>query len=266
MSGPGDGALPEVPGGQEAAAEAPHPLSDLERQLRELPSAELLELLEREAARLSPGAARQALANPFVTAEAVELLASQSRLLSFYEVRRDIARHARAPQHVASRFVPGLYWRDLLSVSLDSRIHPRIRREADLCLGQRAGELSVGEKVSLARRASPTLIGQLRHDPSPRVFAALLDNPRLTEGLLAPLAHSDKVSAAVLEVLASDRRWGCRYDLRLAIARNPHARPETAMRLLVGLRKSDLRAVANDPRLGAAVRRRARLLLGEGPG
>jgi|SRR5580693_5268417 hypothetical protein len=210
-------------------------------------------------------AVRAALADPFVTPETIERLAGQPQLLALYEVRRELARHPRSPQHLALRLVPGLHWRDLADLALDTRLHPRVRREADLCLGQRLGALSVGEKISLARRASPTLVGQLRADPSPRVIAALLENPRLTEGLLAPLAHSDTAQPAVLDLLAGDRRWGLRYDLKLALARNPRTRLPTALRLLAELRKIDLRAVAADPRLAAPLRHRARLLLGDLP-
>ena len=226
-------------------------------------SAELLERVRQGLEGLPPEAVRAALADPFVTAEVIELLATQPRLLAFYEVRRELARHPRSPQALALRLVPGLHWRHLAEIALDMRLHPRLRREADLCLGQRLGGLSVGEKISLARRASPTLAGQLRHDPSPRVIAALLENPRLTEGLLAPLAHSETAQPAILDLLANDRRWGVRYDLRLALARNPRTRLPTALRLLGGLRKVDLRAVGADLRLAAPLRHRARLLAGD---
>jgi hypothetical protein len=238
----------------------------LERALRQVPSDELLDLLERHASELTPRGARQALANPFLTREAVVRIAAQTRLLSHYEVRRALTESAQAPPDLAMRFLPGLYWRDLLAFSVNTRLHPRIRRQADIHLAERLGQLSVGEKISLARLASPTLICHLRHDPSPRVFTALLDNPRLTEGQLAPVAHSDRALAPILDLIANDRRWGVRLDLRVALARNPRTRLETALRLLTGLRKSDQRAVASDPRLPEPLRRRARLLLGQGPG
>ena len=65
------------------------------------------------------------------------------------------------------------------------------------------------------------MLAQLRHDPSPRVIAALLDNPRLTEGVLAPVLNSASTPPAILELIADDRRWGVRYALRLALVRNP---------------------------------------------
>jgi hypothetical protein len=247
----------------EEAAAATATSGDLERRLREAGAEELLQLVRERATELSPAAAQQALRNPFVTAEVIEVVAAQTRLLSFLEVRRDLVRCRATPEVLALRLLAGLFWADLLAVGLDARLHPRLRRAADLQLMARLPGLAVGERISIARRAAPAVLVQLRHDPTPRVIAALLDNPRLVEGTLAPLLHSERTPAPVLELIAADRRWGARYPVRLALARNPAMPLGAALRLLPQLRKADLRGVASDPRLSEALRRRARLLLGD---
>ncbi len=150
-----------------------------------------------------------------------------------------------------------------MALGLDTRLHPRLRRTAEQYLITRVPELAVGEKVSIARRASPGLLAHLRHDPSPRVIAAMLDNPRLTEDILAPVAHGAATPGPVLSLIAADRRWGVRYGLQVALARNPGTPLAASLKLLPLLRKSELKAVASDPRLAEAVRLRARVLLGE---
>jgi hypothetical protein len=243
---------------QEPAAEP-----ELHLRLREAGSEELLALLRARAGELTAPAVRHALRNPYCTAEAIEAVAAEQRLLSFYEVRRDLALHPRTPATLAARFVPTLWWRDLMALALDTRLRPALRRTAEIHLGTRLPELAVGEKVALARRASPGIISQLRLDPSPRVIAALLDNPRLTEGMLAPVLHSASTSPAILELIANDRRWGVRYPLRLALVRNPATPLKISWRLLEALPRADLRPVAADPRIPEPVRRRARVLLGD---
>jgi hypothetical protein len=243
--------------------EVPAPVLDLERRLRDAGPEELLALVRERASELSPAAVEQALRNPYVTAEVVGELAAQERLLAFYEVRRDLARCRATPEVLALRLVGGLFWADLMAIGLDTRLHPRLRRAADQHLLARLPGLAVGEKISLARRAAPAILAHLRHDPTPRVIAALLDNPRLTEGSLAPLVHGEATPTPVLELIAGDRRWGARYPVRLALARNPATPLGAALRLLPALHKPDLRAVARDPRLSEPLRRRARLLLGE---
>lgn len=262
-----------MPHGEERESEAagsaedePAPAAEgtLGRRLREAGADELARLVRSGLPDIGPDEARQAMRNPFFTAEMAETLAGERRLLAFYEVRRDLAQNLRTPEALALRFLTGLYWRDLMVIGLDTRLRPTLRRAADQHLLARLSEVALGEKIALARRASAGVLLQLRHDPNARVIAALLDNPRLTEGTLAPVAHSSSTPPSTLDVIAHDRRWGPRYGLRLAIARNPAASTETALRLLPGLRKGDLKAVAADPKLGAAVRQRARVLLGEG--
>jgi len=238
---------------------------ELHRRLREAGSEELAELVRERAGELDPPAVRQALRSPYCTAEVIESIAGISRLLSFHEVRREIALHPRAPEALAGRFVPTLYWRDLMELTLDARARPTLRRAAELHLTTRLPELAVGEKVSIARRAGPGVLAQLRHDPNPQVISALLDNPRLTEGTLAPVLHGGRTPPAILELIANDRRWGVRYPLRVALVRNPATPLNTAWRLLESLRASDLRIVAADPRSPDPVRRRARVLLEQKP-
>ncbi len=246
-----------------AAGEGQKGEPELHRRLREAGSEELAALVRERAAELEPPAVRQALRNPYCTTEMIELLAGVRRLLSFHQVRRDLALHPGTPETLASGFLPTLFWRDLMELTLDPRLRPTLRRAAELHLTARLPRLAVGEKMSLARRASPGVLAQLRHDPSPQVIAALLDNPRLTEGMLVPVVHAAAASPAILELIAGDRRWGVRYPVRLALVKNPATPLQTAWRLLESLRRSDLRPVAADARTPEPLRRRARVLLGE---
>jgi len=236
---------------------------DLERRLREADTEELHGLLRRHADTLDVVTAVHALRNPFIGREGIEILAAQGRLLAAYEVKRQIALHPRAPEPLALRFIPSLFWRDLLEIGLDTRVRPTLRRAADRRLMARLSGLAIGEKVAIARRASPRVLGRLRHDPTPRVVAALLENPRVTEGVLLPLAASEEAPPGVLELLARNRRWGVRYEVRLALCLNPSSPVQIVLPILPLLRKRDLQTVARTVRLAMAVRRRARVLLGE---
>ena len=246
-----------------SAPDPPSAVPELERRLREAGSEELAALVAGHAAELAATGVLQALRNPFCTAEVIALVAAERRLLAFHAVRRALAFHPLAPETLAGGIVPTLFWRDLLELALDPRGRPALRRAAELQLSLRLPGLAVGEKVTLARRAGAGVIAQLRHDPSPRVIAALLDNSRLTEALLAPVVQRAATPAAVLDLIAADRRGGVRYPLRVALARNPATPLATAWRLLAALRKNDLRAVAADPRCPEPLRRRARVLLEE---
>jgi len=237
--------------------------AELTAALREAGEEELRRLVEEHLEEIGVPEAGQVLRNPFVTREIIELLISRPALLRAYETRHALAAHPATPEVRALRLVGGLYWQDLLRLGADVRVRPVVRKAADRHLLDRLGGLAVGEKMAIARRAGPGVLSGLRHDPSPRVIGALLENPRLTEGVLMPVVTRETTPPQVLETIAGDRRWGRRYELRLGLCRNPHTPYPTALRLLPLLKKKDLQAVASDQRLSGGVRRRARLLLGE---
>jgi hypothetical protein len=239
------------------------PAEELARRLREADAEELSRLVEEHLEELGAAEVRQLLRNPFVTGEILTRLITRRSLLSFYEVRRDLARHPKTPEVLALRFIPGLYWRDLMEVGLDVKVRPVVRRAAENRLCERLPSLAVGERMMIARRGGPRPLTQLRNDPSRRVIAALLENPRLTEGTLSPLVRSETARPEVLAQVADDRRWGVRYSVRVGLSRNPQTPVETGLKILPHLKKRDLAAVAAAVRLPAPVRRRARVLLGE---
>jgi len=235
---------------------------DVLLRLREAGAEELRFLVRTLAAELDVAAAQVVLLNPHAGEEAIRVIADQRRLLAFYEMRRDLALHRATPQPIALALLAGLYWRDLVAAGLDVRIRPVVRRAAEQRLIERLPALAIGEKVTIARSASPHVVQVMRLDPTPRVIAALLDNPRLVEGDLLPLASGERAHPPVLAVLLGHRKWGNCYTVRLAVVRNPRAPLALALQHLPMLKKADQRAVASDSRLPLALRRRAELLAG----
>lgn len=231
-------------------------------QLREA-GGELLErVVDRHLAEMGAREVRLLLRNPYLTPELVAKAAAAANLTSVYEVRRDLVLHPLAPRIAVLGWIGGLFWPDLVRAGRDPRLHPTVRRAADQRLIERLPGLALGEKIGLARGASAGVISHLRHDPSPRVVAALLDNPHLTEGLLAPLLANDTAAPRALAVVAAAARWTSRYPVRLALVRNPRTPLAAAMSLLPLLKKRDLLSLTGDPRLDGALRQRARLLSG----
>lgn len=223
---------------------------------------ELLALVEANLSRMDVEAAAQAIRNPFVSREVIELLAGHKGLLANRGLRSQLAAHRQTPEPLAMRLVSTLFWPDLVALGVETRVRPTVRRAADRALAGRLAAMSIGERMAVARRASPAIIAQLLRDPERRVVGAALDNPRTTEGSIVPLLASDRAHPGVLETIISHRRWGNRYTLRAQFCRNPRAPTARVLREMAMLRKVDLRSLTTDPRLAPAVRRRADLLLG----
>lgn len=224
-------------------------------------SRELLRLLAEAAATLNTGDARRVLRNPFATAEVIEELTANRRLLASYDVRSAIARHRRAPESLALRFISGLFWRDLLEIAVDMRISPAVRQVAEQYLIRRLGRLTTGEKIAVARRATPAVLAHLRADPNLQVIKALLDNPRLTEPTLLPMVASETTLPRVLDLVARAPRWGTRYDIRVALSRNTRSPFRVIFDILPTLRRQDLLVVAHLKDHSSIVRHRAHELL-----
>lgn len=238
---------------------------ELQRRLRDAGPETLLELLRSHLAQMDPPALRLLFRNPYLNREMIELVLAERRLLTFQEVRRELVKHRQTPEVRALRLVSGLFWRDLLELSGDTQVRPRLRRAAERHLLDRLAGLGVGEKATIARRAGPLLVSQLRGDNEPRVISALLENPRLTEGALIPLVSSETAKPEILTLIARNPKWGIRYPVRVSLARNRRTPAQTTLSILPHLKKVDLKGIESDRRIPMAVRRRAAVLLGRSP-
>ena len=236
----------------------------LAQLVRDAEEDEVLRLLETHEDQVGYPVLRHALRNPYSGRRVVEWILARPRLYASYQVRAELTSHPATPEAQALRLLPGLYWRDLVRLGRDPTVPPLIRRAADRRLQTRLEVLTLGERVSIARSGGPGVIARLRHDPHPRVLAALLENPRLTEGGLLPLLGNDAASPAILKVIAEDRRWSNRRAIRAALCRHPRTPVPSALRLLPMLSRPELQEVLQRSGVHSAVRQRARLLSGEG--
>lgn len=236
--------------------------------LREASAAALEEWLEEHLSEVDVPSLRQIFRNPYVTSEILSSLVGEQRLASQYEVRKGLAEHPRTPQIHALRLVPTLFWRDIMELSLRPSVPPVVRRAGERQLITRLSGLAVGERMAIGRRAGHAVLQHLRFDGDRRVIGALLQNPRMTQGVLLPMVSHETTPPEILRLVAENRRWGVMYPIRLALVKNPRTPPVVAVSLVPRLKRMDLRAISRDRRIHAAVRRRAKELLGEttGPG
>lgn len=232
------------------------PRAGLAHKMRRVSSKELRSLVSERTKDLTSQEMRQALLNPHLTEEIIEELLLARHLLSIYEIRRSLARHRRTAETTAIRFVASLFWRDLLEITLDVRIRPTVRRQAENYIIQRLPRLTVGDKTTLARRATGPVAAHLRNDPNQRVITALLENARLTEDILAPLA-AESTSPRILDLLAANPRWGRRGEIRKALAKNGATPFRATLAILPTLTRADLVEIAADAVHSVVIRNRA---------
>ena len=113
-----------------------------------------------------------------------------------------------------------LSWGSLADLAIAPRAHPLVRREADRLLLARLGRLSLGESISLARRASRAVLAELRRHTHAFVLRAVLDNPRAAEEDAVAIASAEGAPPEVLAALAEHPRWGERERVLAALVVN----------------------------------------------
>jgi hypothetical protein len=204
------------------------------------------------------------LRRPNLPLETLEEILGDRGVRRFHAVRRALAAHPRTPRGDALHLVGTLFWRDLAGLSADSRVHPAVRRAADLELIRRLPDMAAAEKVDLARNVGRGSILALRLDPDPRVLASVLENRFAIEADVVQAAVSEVGDReACLALIAAHPRWSLRSAVRSAVLRHPQLPVPLALSLLTRASREDLRGIVQSPRTTALVRACAERVLAE---
>ncbi len=193
--------------------------------------------------------------------ETLEEILADRGARRFHAVRRALAGHPRTPRGDALALVATLFWRDLAALSSDSRVHPAIRRAADLDILRRLPDMAAAERVDLARNVGRGAILYLRMDPDPRVLASVLDNRFTTEPDVIVAAAHPQAGPDVLALIAEHPRWSLRRPVRSAVLRHPALPLPLALSLLSRASLEDLRGICESPRGSTLLRACAERLL-----
>lgn len=238
--------------------------SPVTRRILGLAPEALRDIVANELAALGEEEVLAILEHPYCTTDMIGRIANEPRLTSYYSVRERLVAHRNTPRGHALKFIHYLFWADLLRISTDVKIPPQVRRAIDTNLATKLGQLTAGQRVSTARVCSPALFGALIRDPSPRVFAALLGNGRMTEEeLIRGLVSDPEMTPEKIRILADDRKWNARYAIRKWIAEHPQTPNAVAASQLRYLRATDLRRIAAAPESRTFIIRCAERLLEE---
>ena len=201
------------------------------------------------------------LRNRGATAELVSRVGRNRSWMRARKIQVAVVFHPKTPQILARRYLPHLAWRELADVSGNLALSPVLRREAEKLLKTRAPELSLGEKISLARRGSRGIVELLLHETDAMVLHALAGNARATESDLAGILARREVPAGFLGWLADQSSWSQRRNVRLALIRHPQTPPSSSLKLIRGLSRRDIEDLHRDAMAPRLVRVAAERLL-----
>jgi hypothetical protein len=153
-------------------------------------------------------------------AESIDQLTRNSGIMKSRKVRIAIASHPRAPRHTSLRLIREFYTFDLMRFSLLPVVAADLRRAADEMLVKRISSITLGERISLARRGSTAVAAALLLDKESHVWQAALENSRLTEVAIVQVLVRSKASPAFVEAVCRHFKWSLRQEIRIALLRN----------------------------------------------
>jgi len=213
------------------------------------------------AALRNPGLDRQHLLTLLKRRElgpVISAIYAGKRLIEAYPVKFALVAHPDTPPHIAQTLLPLLYIFDLLKLCLIPGISADIHMAAERKIVQQMPTQPLGNKLTLARRGTATILDALLREGVHNVLAACLDNPHLKEGSLYQFLASSHATAEAVSVVARNSRWKSRPNIRLAILKNPRTPLIWFTTLLPGLPAATLSDLLVSPRLTSAQKEQVR--------
>jgi hypothetical protein len=181
--------------------------------------------------------------------ETLEQLGQDPVALKSRKVCVALAAHPRTPRHLALRLLRHFYTADLMQFGLRPSVAADLKHFAAEQLVARLPGVTLGERFTLARRASETVAAALLLDKEPRVVHTALENARLTEAAVIKALMRPNAGAAFVEAVCHHPKWSLRREIRLALLRSPHTPLGRALEFARNLPPPLLRDILHTSRL-----------------
>ena len=150
----------------------------------------------------------------------VEILVKNGSVMKSRPVLNAVARHPRTPRFIALPLLRHLYVFELMQVALLPGTPADLKMAAEENIMLRLEQVSPGERMTLARRASTRVAAALLLDPETRVITAALDNPYLTEAWIVKTLMNEKAPQTFVEAVCKHSKWPVRREVQMALLRN----------------------------------------------
>ncbi len=206
-----------------------------------------LEMLERLIHSHDEGELRAAAANPELTEDLAEALlkrrdlpptvlqdlAKNTTAMKMRNVVVGVVCHPRTPRFVSLPVSRQLHTFELLNVALQPAVAVDVKMAIEQSILDRLENMSLGERITLAKRGSTRIAEGLLRDPELNVVELALQNSHLTEAcVVRVLMSEEEVDPRFVEVVATHAKWSLRIDVRCALLRNPKTPMAAALQLV----------------------------------
>jgi hypothetical protein len=198
--------------------------------------------------------ALSALKDRDLSSEVIEQFSKNATVMKSRKVRLALAAHPCAPRRIVLRLIRELYTFDLMQFALLPAVAADLKRVAEELLVGRLASVSLGERISLARRSSGRVAAALLLDRESRVWQTALENPRLIESAIVTALLRPGASPALVKAVCHHNKWSVRPEIRMALLRNEYTPMARALEFARRLPPAQLRDVLHSSRLAESIK------------
>src|SRR6202161_1512626 len=209
------------------------------------------------------------LKRPDLHPQVLEQLSKNASVNKSRKIRIALASHPHTPRHVSVPLARQFYTFDLMKVALSPGVPADVKVAIDDILIARLEMVTIGERLTLARRASGRVAAALLVDtekatgqliegeitdrkvssPQTRITRAALDNSRLTEALVINSVLHAATGAALVRAVARHEKWSPRKEIRAALLRTEYLSLASALAFARTISPPVLREILQSSRL-----------------
>ena len=158
------------------------------------------------------------------------------------------------PTWLAIKFARELEVIELVTISFRPSVPAEVRRYADELIIAHIPQLTLGQKLSLAKMGPGRIVAELLAGGEARIARACLDNGYLTEAHLLRALANHKCAAEALTIVAGHSKWSNLATVRAALICHANVAREQILALLPRLSQGELDRLSALPEMRSNVR------------
>jgi hypothetical protein len=166
-----------------------------------------------------------------------------------HRLRLALVRNPGTPGTVILTLLPRLHLFELIDLCYLPGVTPDQKFAAERAILQRLPTTELGNKLTVARRATAAVVGEMLRDGDPRLVEICLTNPHLREMAVLQFLNGPTASPETISMVGRHQKWQMRPNLRMAMLKNPRTPEIWYIQFLPGLRSPDLRNLLMSRRL-----------------
>lgn len=177
---------------------------------------------------------------------------------SSHRLKVALVRNPNTPGSIVLTLLPHLHLFELVDLCLIPGVTPDQKYAAERAILKRLPTTELGNKMTLARRATATVVGEILKEGDARLLEVCLNSPRLREVAILQFINGAHSSAETLSIIARHPKWRLRPNLRIAILKNRRTPSIWFTLFLPPLRTPDIRSLLLSKRLTPAQKKLVR--------